>query len=312
MRSTALFTPICLFAAASSAWPSVWPRFEAVKREIAPLVVRADTTYDLSYSATQGNTATTVTSETATNSDATSTATGSDATSTATGSDASATGTGSDASSTGTEKSSGKTTGTGKTTSTGKTTTSKSSTTTFAATAADGGISLITPDVLSGSQYYKIGTAASKEYVTFAWNYTSLSVTPSAVDILASCSLNSATYTIAMNQSITGSTQAFTWDTGAYQATASVPLLTETYTLIIHDAAKDVSATAQPGYLSVYDTYIFGMYVPQSYTPLADWTCATCSGAMSSIERQALGFSLGMAALTVLSFSWFAGVAGLW
>lgn len=171
---------------------------------------------------------------------------------------------------------------------------------------------MITPDVYSGSQYYKIGSTASKNYVTFAWNYTSLSVTPSAVDILASCSLNSATYTIALNQSITGATQAITWDTGAYQETATLPLLTETYTLIIYDAAKDVTATAAPGYLAPYDTYTFGMYVPQPYTPLADWTCATCSGAMSAIERQALGFSLGMAVLTVLSFGWFAGIAGLW
>ena len=166
---------------------------------------------------------------------------------------------------------------------------------------------------MSGASYYKIGTEAGKNFVTFAWNYTSLLVTPTAVDILASCSLNQATYTIATNQSIPADgTQAVTWDTGEYQATATLQLLTETYTLIIHDAAKDVSATAQAGYLGTYEQFTFGMYVPQSYTPMADWVCATCSGAMSSMERQTLSFLFGMVALTVLSFGWFGGVAGIW
>lgn len=310
MRPTGLITSVCLFAAASSAWPSAWGAFEAAKREIAPLVVRADstTTYDLSYSATQGNTATTESSATATESDAS--ATGSDASSTGTGKDASSTGTNSDSSVTGTGKTTGKTTGTG--TSKGTKTDTSTGSTSYDARLPAGGVTMITPNALAASQYYKIGSTAGKNYVTFAWNYTSLSVTPSAVDILASCSLNSATYTIAMNQSITASTQAITWDTGAYQETATLPLLTETYTLIIHDAAKDVSATASAGYLSTYDQYTFGMYVPQAYTPLADWTCATCSGALSSMERQTMGFMFGMATVTVLSFGWFAGVAGLW
>lgn len=121
---------------------------------------------------------------------------------------------------------------------------------------------MVTPSAIAGSQYYKIG-----DFVTFAWNYTSLSVTPTAIDVLASCSINSQPYTIAMNQSVQP-TGAVTWDTGNYQSTATVPLLTETYTLVIYDAAKDVSATAQAGYLGVYDQFTFGMYVPQKYTPL--------------------------------------------
>ena len=162
------------------------------------------------------------------------------------------------------------------------------------------------------TSYYKIGTTSSQNYVTFAWNYTSLSVTPSAVDILATCSLNQATYTLAMNQTISGPSQAFTWDTGEFQMTASTTLLTGTYTLIIHDAAKDVSATAQAGYLAAYEQFTFGMYTPQPYVPMADFVCATCNAAMSSIERQTVGFMFGIVALTVLSFGWFAGVAGLW
>ena len=121
---------------------------------------------------------------------------------------------------------------------------------------------MVTPAALAGAQYYKIG-----DYVTFAWNYTSLSVTPSYIDVMASCSINSQMYTIASNQTV-DPTGAVTWDTGDYQATATVPLLTETYTLVVMDAAQDISATPKAGYLGVADQYTFGMYVPQAYTPL--------------------------------------------
>ncbi len=76
---------------------------------------------------------------------------------------------------------------------------------------------MITPAPIAGRQYYKIG-----DNVTFAWNYTSLSVTPSAIDILASCSLNQNTYTIAANQSVQSS-QALVWDTRK-EKTGSAPL----------------------------------------------------------------------------------------
>lgn len=120
---------------------------------------------------------------------------------------------------------------------------------------------MITPNPFSGSQYYKIG-----DWVTFAWNYTSLSATPTAIDVLASCSKNSATYTIALNQSVKETGQVL-WDTGAYQSSATVPLLTEVYTLIIYDADSSVSATARAGYLGTFEQFTFGMYSPQPYTP---------------------------------------------
>jgi hypothetical protein len=181
---------------------------------------------------------------------------------------------------------------------------------------------MVTPGVFAGAQYYKIG-----DHVTFAWNYTSLSVTPSYIDVLASCSINSQMYTIAANQSVEP-TGAVTWDTGDYQSTATVPLLTETYTLVVMDAAVDLSATPQAGYLGVSDQYTFGMYVRQPYTPLngkidapiphhqvlteiAEFKCATCSAALSAHERQALGLVLGMSAITILSFSFFAGGFGV-
>ena len=98
--------------------------------------------------------------------------------------------------------------------------TTKSKTIDIDQQAPAGGIQMLTPSALAAPSYYKIG-----DFVTFAWNYTSLSVTPSAIDIVASCQRNDQIYTIATNQSLNG-TQAVTWDTGAYQSTATVPLLT--------------------------------------------------------------------------------------
>lgn len=166
----------------------------------------------------------------------------------------------------------------------------------------------MTPSVAAGNQYYKIG-----DYITFAWNYTSLSATPTAVNVMATCTANKVLYTIAMNQTVgANNTQAVTWDTSDYQATAvSEPLLTETYTLVIYDAASSISANAAAGYLAVFDTYTFGMYSPQAYTPLGEYKCATCSGALSDMERRALGLMIGMSILTVLSFSWFVGGTGV-
>ncbi|KAI9850800.1 MAG: hypothetical protein M1838_005055 [Thelocarpon superellum] len=169
-----------------------------------------------------------------------------------------------------------------------------------------GGVSLITPAVISGSQYYRIGTN-----VTFAWNYTSLSVTPSAIDVLASCQANQHYYTIAANQTVSPSGN-ITWDTNSYQQTeTAVQLLTEHYTLVIHDAAKDVSATAQAGYLGTYNQYVFGLYAPSPYADLDDFQCAVCNGALSNMDRNVLKFALGMCAVTILSFSWFVGGLGI-
>ena len=124
-----------------------------------------------------------------------------------------------------------------------------------------GGVKMLTPST-GASSYYKIG-----EHVTFVWNYTSLLVTPSAVNVVASCSLNSATYTISSNMSVE-ETGKVVWDTKKYQANATVPLLTATYTLVIYDVDSEIGDTAGPGELSSQNQLNFGMYVPQSYTPL--------------------------------------------
>jgi len=130
--------------------------------------------------------------------------------------------------------------------------------------------------------------------------------------VLAKCAANSQLYTIAMNQTISNATQAVTWDTHGYQETAyGNPLLMQTYTLVIYEAGSSISAVPEPGRLSVYDQYTFGMYSPQPYVPLTDWQCATCSGALSDIERKALGLMLGMSIVTVLSFTWFVSGSGV-
>ncbi|KAI9372752.1 hypothetical protein BJX61DRAFT_505852 [Aspergillus egyptiacus] len=167
-----------------------------------------------------------------------------------------------------------------------------------------GGISMITPGPFT-TTYYKIG-----DVVTFVWNYTSLSITPSAVNVIASCSLNHATYTISSNMSVS-QTQTIEWDTGKYQANATVPLLTASYTLIVYDEDKDIDDVAGAGELSSQNRYYFGMYTPQPYEDLDNFVCATCSGALSSTEVQGLKFAMGMAVVTVLSFTWFASNFGV-
>ncbi|KAL3462716.1 hypothetical protein BJX64DRAFT_258836 [Aspergillus heterothallicus] len=182
-------------------------------------------------------------------------------------------------------------------------TSSSNRTTSIDARLPPGGISVLTPAATS-TTYYKVG-----DTITFVWNYTSLSITPSAVNVIASCSINSETYTISSNMSVS-ETQSVEWDTGKYQANATIPLLTATYTLIVYDESKDVDDTASAGELSSQNRYYFGMYVSQPYEDLDNFVCATCSGALSSMEAQALKFGVGMALITIATFTWFASGFG--
>ncbi|KAI4249254.1 MAG: hypothetical protein L6R40_000712 [Gallowayella cf. fulva] len=192
---------------------------------------------------------------------------------------------------------------TGAKSGTQKTKSAASKTSTVDARLPPGGVNMITPSALAQTSYYKVG-----DYVTFAWNYTSLSIKPSKVDVFVSCQANSATYPILNNGSFEP-TANVVWDTKP-EASGTAPLLTETYTLIIHDASKDITAIPQAGHLGAYNQFQFGMYTPQPYTPLDKWKCATCSGALSSMDQQALKFMLGMCMITILSFTWFAGGFG--
>lgn len=42
-----------------------------------------------------------------------------------------------------------------------------------------------------------------------------------------------------------------------------------------------------------------------------EFRCATCSGSISDIKRQGIKFALGMALITIASFTWFVGGLGI-
>ncbi|KAF7957962.1 hypothetical protein EAE96_003529 [Botrytis aclada] len=302
-RSFQLYSIILLcFSTFVAAWP--WPRWLPEMDSL--IVARADSSSSSAAENTASETASaTVSATTAPKSTNTASETGSQS---ATDSQsASKTSSGSDTNKA-TTSGSKTTSGTAKSGSSKSTASSGGNSTSYDASYPAGGVSLLTPAATS-TTYFKIG-----DYITFAWNYTSLQATPTAVNIMATCKANAQLYTIAMNQTVANSTQAVTWDTSAYQSTAvGNPLLTQTYTLIIYDAESSISAVSEPGYLSVYNQYSFGMYSPQPYTPLSDWVCATCSGALSDMERRALKLMFGMGVVTVLSFTWFVtGLGVIW
>ncbi|KAI4176329.1 MAG: hypothetical protein LQ343_001067 [Gyalolechia ehrenbergii] len=128
-----------------------------------------------------------------------------------------------------------------------------------------GGVNMITPSALAVTSYYKVS-----DYVTFAWNYTSLSVKPSRINAFVSCASNSATYAI-LNNATFEPTAKVIWDTKP-EASGTAPLLTETYTLVVYDASKDLTAIPQAGHLGSYQQFAFGMYTPQPYTALSAQT----------------------------------------
>ncbi|KIW08355.1 uncharacterized protein PV09_01271 [Verruconis gallopava] len=170
-----------------------------------------------------------------------------------------------------------------------------------------GGVSMITPNPYAGSQYYKIG-----DWVTFAWNFTSIINKPKAVNVYATCSTASAQWTIAANMSYQP-TQTVLWDTNQYTSKATPQLVMATYTLLIENADEaKATALSNPGELGTVNQFMFGMYVPQPYVPWTEFNCPTCSAALSGKERQALGFMFAMISITILSFTWFStGAFGL-
>lgn len=200
--------------------------------------------------------------------------------------------------------------GTAKETSTGKesgskTTTKSSKSTSFDARLPAGGITMVTPDALAGSQFYKVG-----DWVTFAWNYTSVSVTPTAIDVLASCTANQATYTISVNMS--ASQTEVLWNTGETPS-GQAPFLTENYKLLIYDSDSSVTAAARAGYLGAFSGFTFGMYLPQPYVSLQDgYTCPNCNGALSHLDRMTLTTMLFTTGTTIGSLLYFSYQFGLW
>lgn len=284
MRPSQLLAAVVALSSVSAAWPDAVDNVKAVAEAHAPFFARQDNQDSSSE----------VASKTQSNDEKTTDAPKSSSKASATDKD------NNDSSAT------GKATGSNKPSGTDKGTTKKPTPTNIDPRLPAGGVSMVTPAPISGAQFYKIG-----DWVTFAWNYTSLSVSPSHVDILATCSANQATYTLAVNQSIQAST--ILWDTGAYQASATVPLLTETYTLMIYDAESSVSATAKAGYLAVFNQFTFGMYTPQPYVDWKDFNCANCVKNSAGFLYDSLTLKMLMVSgfTTIASFIYFANAFGL-
>lgn len=173
--------------------------------------------------------------------------------------------------------------------------------TTFAPDSPVGGVSIIVPAATAlGTPLYKIG-----DYVTFSWNYTSLLGTPTAVDVLASCTAARATWTLTANMSFATAVN-YVWDTKVQQNDASQPLLTEQYSLIVKDSDIGMNDQPDPGYLGSYPALSFGLYARQYYVNLSDWKCPGChaSAASPAIGGQSLKFATAMCLATVLGLGW--------
>ncbi|KAK6357793.1 hypothetical protein TWF730_007156 [Orbilia blumenaviensis] len=189
--------------------------------------------------------------------------------------------------------------------STGRNGASSSVTTRSRATFVDprlppGGVAIQTPITTSGSQYYKIGQA-----ITFGWNYTSLIVSPSAVNVEAFCSSNSQTYTIAQNLSI--AKPSIVWDTGSYEPrNGQPPIAMGIYTLLIYDEKSAITAIPAAGNLAPFNGFKFGMYAPKAYTPLADFDCPTCeTSSAPALDTVAIRMFVLISTLFSLSFGLF-------
>ncbi|CAI6340203.1 unnamed protein product [Periconia digitata] len=214
-----------------------------------------------------------------------------------------------DSKSSGDNKSSGDSKPTDKNNSkSGSKTSGKPTPTNFGPDVQPGGVNMITPSALAGTQLYKID-----DYVTFVFNYTSLSSTPKNVDVMATCTANQATYTIAVNQT-TEPTHTIVWDTKNYAADHpnSQPLLTENFQLMIYDSNKSVTDVPQPGLLSPFKGLNFAMYEKQPYVNWTDYKCANCNGAMGAMEALTVKAMLITSTTTVASFLYFAAAFGLW
>ncbi|EEA24896.1 hypothetical protein TMatcc_007996 [Talaromyces marneffei ATCC 18224] len=282
MRSFTILSVIfSLVLLASVAWSS--------PNMFDDILKRADAITDTA--STASNTQTQTASGTNTASDTATISTGTAAPVTSTGTNTKTTGTGTNA----------KTTGTG--TNTNVTSTTHSTTISVDPRLPAGGASMTNP-ASTTTTYYKIG-----QNVTFGWNFTSVLVTPSAVNVIASCRSNSATYTLASNVSYSNATSVV-WETDNYGADSQSPLLTAHYTLIIYEAGTSPTDIPSAGKLGAA-SYTFAMYSTQAYTPLSSYVCVTCNSAVSTMDRQALTFILGMVAITIFSFTSFAGGFGL-
>lgn len=158
------------------------------------------------------------------------------------------------------------------------------------------------PNAMSSSPLYSIG-----QEITFAWNYTGLLATPTALDILATGEVDKATYTLTQNMTFpTETTGAFRWDTRKFQAELkNKEMMTEQYHLIIYDSERGIKPDGEPGYLAPFDLRM-GLYKGKDYKSKDEgWFCSSCSAGVGESDRRAIGMAMFMSSMTVVGFTWF-------
>lgn len=168
-----------------------------------------------------------------------------------------------------------------------------------------GNVVMQTPNVFAGSALYKIG-----DFVTWGWNYTNILGTPTAVDVLISCSTASETWTLTSNMTFKTSAE-YVWDSSVQATDVAQPLPVAMYTLIIKDSDAAISTVPDAGYLGTFSSFTFGLYTPQPYVDFPQWHCDACNAALSKFDHQVLGFAVTMGLVTVLSFTWFVSGLGI-
>ncbi|ODQ66222.1 hypothetical protein NADFUDRAFT_77659 [Nadsonia fulvescens var. elongata DSM 6958] len=164
---------------------------------------------------------------------------------------------------------------------------------------APGGVTLLQPEPTL-VDYVKSG-----DNVTFSWTYTSLIVTPSAINIEAYCTKNDYYYTIANNHSATD--MNVIWDTsntGSESTNDSTPLLMANYILYMYDSEKEVDKTiASAGYLAQFNSFKFGIYKPQANVSNENYNCVNCkSGALQSGRISIIGPFFAALAIALIHF----------
>lgn len=148
---------------------------------------------------------------------------------------------------------------------------------------------MLQPPSTASPSYYKI---AEHDFVTFAWNLTSLYVTPTHLTIIASCSANGNTYPVGPTGSpgnvIPANQSSVIWNPWQWeQQPGATPFAEATYVLKIWDE-RGPGVAVKGGYLSPYAGTQFAMYRPASYQSIADgWKCTTCTAAAEKLREPA-------------------------
>ncbi|KAF8508971.1 hypothetical protein JB92DRAFT_3120405 [Gautieria morchelliformis] len=169
-------------------------------------------------------------------------------------------------------------------------------------TAPVGGVQFTQPPQTAAASFYKI---ASSQLITFGWNLTSLFITPSQLTVSAFCSANGNTYPVGPTDGvIPGTATQVVWGPYSYQtAHPQQPLIIASYTLQVMDA-HGLTGIPAPGRFAANSEMTFALYKPQTYTPLASWTCSGCSGASLSAVAPPVVISLIVTFFAMLLGGW--------